>query len=81
MISSPSTAASRRTAETSAMPRSTRSSVTSVLELPPSLPATPHESESGVDRLRVALRARRAAPRSPRPSFRDRLEAWLEEEL
>ena len=81
MISSPSTAASRRTAETPAMPRSTRRRATAVLELAPSRPVTALEQDAGVDRLRAALRARREAPQYPRPSFRDRLEAWLEEEL
>lgn len=63
------------------MPRSTRPRASSVLELTPPRPESSRAPESGVDRLRDVLRSRRAAPAPARPSFRDRLEAWLEEEL
>jgi hypothetical protein len=63
------------------MPRSTRRRASSVIAFAPLLPATARGQDAGVDRLRDVLHSRRAAPPSPRPSFRDRLEAWLEEEL
>ncbi|MEN9798407.1 MAG: hypothetical protein RL653_2103 [Pseudomonadota bacterium] len=64
------------------MPRGTRTRGASVLEISPAPPEPAHAQAPDVDRLRDVLRARRTSP-SPaaRPSFRDRLQAWLEEEL
>ena len=44
-------------------------------EQPNALPA------DGLERLRAAVKDRTESPRAARRTFRDRLEAWLEEEL
>jgi hypothetical protein len=62
------------------MPRTSRRATATTTQLSPgSLPGP--AAADGVERLRALVKERREAQRPARPTFRDRLEAWLEEEL
>lgn len=62
------------------MPRPRRHATAVTTQPAPALPAR-GQPVDGVDRLRALVKARREGQAPTRPGFRERLEAWLEQEL